>query len=523
MNRLKSLLVMSSGLFLVASCSQEEITPPSSTSNRSIPIEFRAGVGSRSAFDYSIDLDHFYVTAYQNSHKMEEGDTKAPDPYFENAIFSKEDANNYTSSSTNTAWPGSGSLEFFAYAPSLEAMRSAAYSRHDPNSPNYNILKNNYDAAISFYNMCTPGASGTLDPVPGMNTTFYDQLHRGYKLGRFYVATDISKQVDFITAHTWARSPSANDPSTVTDANIGVQIDFKHQLSCVELKAFSDNPKYNIEIAGVRLGRPFTGGAIFNFCNADGDLSYEDGGKWGFAMVPERLPVEYIYGSGVGADEIVRLGAFWMNDGQTKLPTPESKDKAVSIMGKGGNAMVLPTINNAWQGKANPWISSKYNNDDTKKPNAWSREGEGDMYFSVLIRVTLKEETFTNKVTQIYPYRNNPNMNVVYLKKNKQNNTVISRVIKGTTPGANEEVVEFGWATVPVSVNWQRGYKYTYILDFTDGVGIQDPDDEDPGTPIIGDGIKIFTQVDTWKEQSDQELEFYKKDQDPVTPEEGTK
>ena len=73
---------------------------------------------------------------------------------------------------------------------------------------------------------------------------------------------------------------------------------------------------------------------------------------------------------------------------------------------------------------------------------------------------------------------------------------------KSTTVGANNEIVEFGWAAVPVGVDWERGKKYVYTLDFTDGVGIQDPEDPKPGTAIIGDGIKFSVSVEGWNEQS---------------------
>jgi hypothetical protein len=38
----------------------------------------------------------------------------------------------------------------------------------------------------------------------------------------------------------------------------------------------------------------------------------------------------------------------------------------------------------------------------------------------------------------------------------------------------------YGWAAVPITADWQPGYKYTYILDFTDGAGKVDPDKPDP-------------------------------------------
>lgn len=371
----------------------------------------------------------------------------------------------------------------------------AAYTQLNADDPDaYARDKANYDSHIAFFNMCTPGPNGELDPISGSNTFDGVGLSRGYKLGRFYVATDISKQVDFITAHTAAESPKNGE-------NIGVPLNFHHQLANIELQAFSANNTYNIEVAGVRLGRPYTGNAIFNFCTGDGQLSAPDGGKWGIGLVPQRLPVEYIYGPG---DEIYRMGTFTENN---IIVTPHNeKSEAKTIMGKGGNAMVIPTINKAWTGKENPWISYKYANDPDKKANEWSRDGEGDMYISLLIRVTTKADG-----TQVYPYRNNSKMNVVHLSKNKANNVVTGRVKKDAVAGANEEILEFGWATVPVSVNWERGKHYVYVLDFTEGVGIQDPEDENPGQPILGSGITFSVKVDDWADATAEEMKYPQK------------
>ncbi len=55
---------------------------------------------------------------------------------------------------------------------------------------------------------------------------------------------------------------------------------------------------------------------------------------------------------------------------------------------------------------------------------------------------------------------------------------------------------------MPVGVNWERGKKYVYTLDFSNGVGIQDPEDPKPGSPIIGDGIKFSVSVDDWVENT---------------------
>ena len=493
MNKL-FLTAVAGGLLAFSSCTQEDVTP-AKVGERDFSISFRAGVASRvnPELDYTSNPSTFYVSAYPNSHKAING--QLPDSLFWDEPFYLMGANLYASTS-NKKWPTreqADSVEFFAYAPSLEEIQAAGLTQLDPNDPNYASSRESYLHSMQFFNLCQDGVA--LDPMNQEQTTFAGvQLYKGFKLGRFYVATDISKQVDFITAHIAAETPASED-----DANLGVELKFKHQLSNIELRAFSGNKDFNIEIAGVRIGRPYTGRAIFNFCDAEGNLSNKDGGQWGIAKDPQRLPVQYIYGAG---DEIYRMGQFNDNNGVTTTPHT-AVTSATSIMGKGGNAMVLPTKNGAWAGEGNPWIAPKYQAaSDGKDPKPWNPDSEeGDMYFSILIRVTLKPTNNEVNTPQIYPYGNNTTMNVVYFEKEKNTQKIIGQVPSKTADvGANNEIVEFGWAAVPVGVKWERGKKYIYTLDFTNGVGIQDPEDPKPGTPIIGGGIKFSVSVVGWDE-----------------------
>lgn len=315
------------------------------------------------------------------------------------------------------------------------------------------------------------------DPIQGSQTLEGVTLHPGYVLSRFNVATDISKQVDFVTAHTTANIPDDKESEFI------VPLNFKHQLSNIEFKALSGNPTYNIEVAGIRIGRPYVGNCLFNFCNDNGEETYTDGGEWAISNEPLRLPVQYIFDKD---DEIVPLGSFTIGG----VKQSYNVNSASSIMGNGGNAMVIPTKNGAWRGKQNPKISSDPNNADP-----WNKDNEyGDMYFSVLVRVTVKKSG-----TPVYPYGNNDQMNVVAFEREKGTFKILKRVNKGDSPSdINNEVVNFGWVTVPAGVDWERGKKYVYTLDFTDGVGIQDPEDQDPGTPILGSGIKFTMTLDGW-------------------------
>lgn len=48
----------------------------------------------------------------------------------------------------------------------------------------------------------------------------------------------------------------------------------------------------------------------------------------------------------------------------------------------------------------------------------------------------------------------------------------------------------YAWVAVPISeVEWKGGYAYTYYLDFTDGAGYVDPEEEGAGEKVLGDAV----------------------------------
>lgn len=58
------------------------------------------------------------------------------------------------------------------------------------------------------------------------------------------------------------------------------------------------------------------------------------------------------------------------------------------------------------------------------------------------------------------------------------------------------------WAAIPISDNWEAGKKYVYNLDLTHGAGYVDPNDPDPGKPVLGGPIKFTVDVSPWTEAS---------------------
>lgn len=123
----------------------------------------------------------------------------------------------------------------------------------------------------------------------------------------------------------------------------------------------------------------------------------------------------------------------------------------VSIMGPSGNAMLMPQT-------LTPW-------DPVGDPDNVARES----YLSVLVEITRKDDG-----TRIYPYPDD------------------------TTKDASGNIRQSGWASIPLSGTWEQGKKYIYTLDFTLGAGNIDPDDPNPGNPVLPGEIKFKVTVNDW-------------------------
>lgn len=55
------------------------------------------------------------------------------------------------------------------------------------------------------------------------------------------------------------------------------------------------------------------------------------------------------------------------------------------------------------------------------------------------------------------------------------------------------------WVAVPVEFSWDKGYKYTYVLDFSNGAGQVDPEEpNNPGSDVLGGAIDFNVSVNAW-------------------------
>lgn len=194
----KQIFFLAVAAIAMASCSQDE----------TIGINEGKGIGFRTSADNltrgaeitTNSIEDFYVTAFD----------KDGGKYFEDAKFSKEQGStgNIFVSDPLYYWPGDGStLTFRAYAPA----------------------KTDIGGTMSY------------------------SLSSGNTLTGFSPAAEINDQVDLIYAT--ATGSKANEAS-------GVQLDFKHMLSQIEIKAKNDNEGYTYEVVGVRIAKPVSKGTL---------------------------------------------------------------------------------------------------------------------------------------------------------------------------------------------------------------------------------------------------------------------
>lgn len=388
------------------------------------------------AHDMTLDrLESFQVTCFNTADRYKD-QAGFLSPYFENATFIRKEnsgTGTFVSSPAEEPhdWPANnGLLRFFAFSPSIAVMGDG-----------------------SFIN--TTVGNGSSASV-------------GYRLGDIRINPDISRQFDLVTAEA--------SGERWKDFTGGVELAFSHQFCQVELRAWGAGSGYDFEIAGVRIGNPVVEGT---FVFAD-DESPANAGKWANSDNAAKDKVEYLYRSvkpSSSGDPSATGDRTYRINGSEHY----TSESAASIMGLGGCAMVVPTVNSRWEGSADPNIGSNPYNTDR-------------MYFSVLLRAT---DTSTGVL--LYPYPGNPyGLTVIYYAVDPSG-TIIYRLYPGETERdfftdpdlknpfvASEgmEIKDFGWAAVPVDADWSPGKKYIYTLNYSEGIGLHDPADPEPGKPI---------------------------------------
>lgn len=408
-------------------------------------------------------LESFQVTCF-NTADRDIDQAGFLSPYFENATFiRKTEAIAGTAFVSSPAegprdWPSNdGLLKFFAFAPSLTEMASDNSAlENDDNSEYFNLTNSSSETQSKF--------------------------SVSYRLGKVRINPDISRQFDFVTAEAAGERWK--------DFAGGVDLAFSHQLCQVELKAWGSGERYRFDIAGVRIGNPVIEGT-FVFA----DDTQNSVGRWETPKEAVKDPVEYLFrdmemsqmeGQQVTGDKIFRINGEEHN----------THESAASIMGQGGSAMVIPTKNDRWEGLDDPNINLM-------------PYSTGRMYFSILMRVTDVE---TGNV--VYPYPGNKKGMTVVSYAIDSSGKIVRRLYAGQTAttyftdpelknpyiaSRGEEIADFGWAAVPVDADWQSGKKYVYTLNYSEGIGLHDPADPEPGKLIVGQTpVEWSVKVSGW-------------------------
>ena len=179
-------------LTLTTSCSQDDLVSHRTSENE---IQFHASMGmkSRASETTTLNLNTFYVTAFQSGEKN----------YMQDVDYTKTtegDNTKWTHSGTDTYyWPTSEGLNFYAYAPK------------------------------------TPGKAGTLSIGSDAQT-----------LTGFQPNAAAKDQQDFIYATTTG--------SKEKNAQSGIDLTFNHALSQISIQAKNGNGAYTVTVTGVKIG-----------------------------------------------------------------------------------------------------------------------------------------------------------------------------------------------------------------------------------------------------------------------------
>ena len=446
----KTIIYSSIGILLaLASCSQENpayVVPDADGRSIYFRSYLPSVAQSRASVASSDNFDYCRATCFNpDDDNLIDPSTGEMTPYFTDIRFVKDDNGRFrTQGPDSCMWPDSQSrLHFLAYHPSITEM--------------------NHTGSDDYFRLVN--ASTSKEGLPTFD----------FRLERFRVASDIADQSDFLTAYA--------SGSMTQNANSGIALEFRHQMARVELSAGSGNEKYDFEIAGVRIGNAVTGGD-FRFPASAGD-EY----PWS-ATEGQKGVVEHIFTAGESIVTLSKQAGIHATD-----------NDAASVMGNAGPAMVIPMQHRfeAWEGNGDPMIGqTPYRTDK--------------MYFSLLVRVKGSDGDV------VYPYPNDKdNIPVVYLavedeKINRRLYESSGRFYtdesldgsKLYSPKDTERILGFCWASLPVAAKWEAGKIYTYRLNYSAGIGWQDPSDPNPGDPIIERGpIPFEVTVEEWKAATD--------------------
>ena len=222
--------------------------------NNGSAIDFRVAAMTRASETTAANIETFYVTARIPG---------VENNYFTSVPYMRSSSDVFVSSEPYF-WPVAGELQFYAYAPALDNFGSAA--------------------------------SLTMNSA-------------NQKVSDFVTSSYFEDQMDFVVA---------SKVSTKQQGGTGVELQFEHKLSQIEVHAKNSNLGYKYKIAGVKIGGMASKGD-FNFSAGNGEP------EW--VIDTESDPVE-VYETYADAKELGPL--------------------ATNIMGPNGNAMLIPQQLTPW-------------------------------------------------------------------------------------------------------------------------------------------------------------------------------
>ncbi len=443
---IKPIYLFIGAAMILSACSQDDIPGQIYDENRQIIFRTTLPVVTgRSEVVKTENLEYFNVTAFDPADPSKLVDDTFVPNFTDKCV--KIDNSRKLYSSSECLWPEQGmenhNLTFLAYYPSRETLDAARF------------VNKSTSASI----IC--------------------------ELENIRIKKNIADQFDFITGKA--------SGSMATNLFSGITLPFAHQLCQIEVKAYGAHKSCDIEIAGIRFGGVGVKGTFA--LKTD-----ETAGEWDSTRTEKGI-VEYIYDNG---DTIVSLPTASKSNAIAEI------DNAISIMGanrngKTGNAMLIPSTYAKWDAATD------------------RRNTSSNMFISVLLRITDTTPSSKDKAdTQRYPYHDISQgadalkIPVVYLAVNKESGVVSTRLYKKNdnyytdeacetayTHPDNLEIKEFGWAALPVDGTLAPGYKYTYNLNYTFGIGLHDPEinTESPaaGDPVISDKVGFSCSVKEWK------------------------
>lgn len=202
----KSLFFFAAAALAFASCSNDETVEVNQSLKEANVISFRPFINAQTRADdqtattLQVATAGFYVTAYYKA----PGES-TPSKYFDNVCFKTDGSSTTYNSDTKYYWPASGTLDFFAYAPTVES--------------NSQITRTDYK---------------TFTVTP---------------------SSTVAEQVDLIYANTDGKSitPTGSSESTSYGA-AGVPLNFRHTGSKIVVKVKNSEPNnLKYEITGLKI------------------------------------------------------------------------------------------------------------------------------------------------------------------------------------------------------------------------------------------------------------------------------